>query len=56
MESQTFTVPAGRFLLHIASDGPLVPDLQSTVELQADTAYHLCFFVTAGRTRDATAQ
>jgi hypothetical protein len=42
-------VPAGRYLLHLQSEGPNVPDLQTVVELQPNTAYYLCYWVSADR-------
>lgn len=49
VEAQSFTVPAGRYLLHMQSEGPSVPDLQNVVDLQSDTAYHLCYYVSNQR-------
>jgi hypothetical protein len=54
VEEQSFTVPAGRYLLHMQSDGPSVPDLQNVVDLQPDTAYHLCYYVSNQRPRLST--
>jgi len=48
-EGQTFTAPAGRYRLHMQSDGRNVADLQTDIDLQQDTAYHLCYFVDSGR-------
>jgi hypothetical protein len=51
VEGQTFMAPAGRYLLHMQSDGRNVPDLQTVIDLQANTSYHLCYFVSATRSQ-----
>ncbi|HZU75646.1 MAG TPA: hypothetical protein VFA70_02710, partial [Dehalococcoidia bacterium] len=48
-ETASLTVPPGRYLLHLQSDAAGVADLQSAVDVQADTSYVICFFVTTDR-------
>jgi hypothetical protein len=45
----SISAPPGRYLLHVQSEGRNVPDLQGVVDLQADVAYQLCYWISATR-------
>jgi hypothetical protein len=46
-------VVAGRYLLHLQSEGRNVPDLQTGIELQPNMAYALCYWIAADRPQKA---
>jgi len=48
-DAGSVTVPPGRYLAHFQSEGRNVPDVQSFMDVQADTAYSLCYFVSSTR-------
>jgi hypothetical protein len=48
-ESASVVVPAGRYFLHLQSDGPYVPDAQAAIDVKPGVSYAICFSVSADR-------
>ncbi|GEM_PF-1605922 len=46
-DAGSLDLPAGLYLVHLQSEGPSVPDTQGYLNLQPNTAYKLCFFVSS---------